>query len=282
MVEIIVEHVEMPPFEERRYKREHNANGSRWWVVDTQNKNKVVFGLTKFEEASLASHNLNKKYYRYNHFGAGQPINIGMRYVILAFTLKGQDVNQILNVVDKLAATFGPKEDVCLISGHMPRQLVEKKGFDTSVVDKFDALFPNQINFFTEGMGTNRKLMADAARNLGATCYAIGDTKEGVAEEIAYYASLRVGVLALPISWEGGDLTRVLTFGEKAAGIGFNPGGHKAVESIKRKFATVIDEIDYARSNAQSGDMKRYFSTSITYAEIAQMEAVKAITWQHG
>jgi len=72
-----------------------------------------------------------------------------------------------------------------------------------------------------------------------------------------------------------------LTFGEKAAGVSFNPSKDPAVDSIKGKFAAVIDEMNAARDAATSGGAKRYFAKAISHAEDAQMNAVKAITWAH-
>lgn len=72
-----------------------------------------------------------------------------------------------------------------------------------------------------------------------------------------------------------------LTFGEKATGISFNPGGHPEVNEVKRMFADLIDKINDLRSKSESPDAKRYYSTAITEAEKSQMLAVKAITWQY-
>lgn len=80
---------------------------------------------------------------------------------------------------------------------------------------------------------------------------------------------------------------RSLTFGEMAVGITFNPGGHPKVESIKRKFADIIDELNALRTPKEgetknvSGDVQRMISVAITEAQTAQMWAVKAVTWQH-
>jgi len=77
------------------------------------------------------------------------------------------------------------------------------------------------------------------------------------------------------------QIPRPLTFGEKAAGVNFNPGGHESVNSIKAKFAAIIDECDQLRTATENGEAKRYYSKAISYAEDAQMNAVKAATWQH-
>lgn len=76
-------------------------------------------------------------------------------------------------------------------------------------------------------------------------------------------------------------MMREPSFGEKAAGVSFNPGGHQEVTSIKAKFAAIIDECNDLRSKATNGEAKRYYSKAISYAEDAQMNAVKAATWQY-
>lgn len=76
------------------------------------------------------------------------------------------------------------------------------------------------------------------------------------------------------------ESNRELTFGEKAAGVNFNPSNDPAVDSIKAKFAAIIDECNDARSMV-TGEAGRYFSKAISYAEDAQMNAVKALTWKH-
>lgn len=76
------------------------------------------------------------------------------------------------------------------------------------------------------------------------------------------------------------DSQRQLTDGEKAVGITFNPGGSDLVNSIKQKFAAVIDELNDERSKV-TGNAARYYSKAISYAEDAQMNAVQAATWQY-
>lgn len=73
---------------------------------------------------------------------------------------------------------------------------------------------------------------------------------------------------------------RVLTFGEKAAGVTFNPGNNPNVDSIKAKAAALIDEFNDLRKGV-SGEAARYYSKAISHLEDAQMNAVKAATWQH-
>lgn len=74
--------------------------------------------------------------------------------------------------------------------------------------------------------------------------------------------------------------TRELTFGEKAVGLTFNPGGDTAVTTIKKYFAQIIDDLNSLRSLTESGEVKRLYSIAITEAQGAQMWAVKAITWK--
>ena len=71
-----------------------------------------------------------------------------------------------------------------------------------------------------------------------------------------------------------------LTFGQKACGVSFNPGGREDVDLIKRKFAEVVDLLNEHRllSDA-SPEKKRMLSIAITEAQTAQMWAVKAVTW---
>lgn len=75
-------------------------------------------------------------------------------------------------------------------------------------------------------------------------------------------------------------MDRELTFGEKAVGLKFNPSGDSAVDTMKKGFAQIIDDLNSLRSNPDaSGEMKRLYSVAITEAQTAQMWAVKAITW---
>ena len=72
-----------------------------------------------------------------------------------------------------------------------------------------------------------------------------------------------------------------MTFGEKAVGLTFNPSGDSAVNTTKKYFAQIIDDMNSLRSDpTASGESKRLFSIAITEAQAAQMWAVKAITWK--
>jgi hypothetical protein len=72
-----------------------------------------------------------------------------------------------------------------------------------------------------------------------------------------------------------------LTFGEKACGISFNPGGNPEVEVIKRYFANAVNDLDARRNRTDNSEKKRMYSIAITELQTAQMWAVKAATWQY-
>ena len=77
---------------------------------------------------------------------------------------------------------------------------------------------------------------------------------------------------------------RPLTFGERAVGLSFNPGGNADVDDVKRLYSQVIDGLDAMRcpqsDNQSQNEMNRLLSIAITEAQAAQMWAVKAITWK--
>jgi hypothetical protein len=78
------------------------------------------------------------------------------------------------------------------------------------------------------------------------------------------------------------DEQRELTFGEKAVGLTFNPSGDSAVNTIKKYYAQIIDDLNSLRSApTTTSEQARLFSIAITEAQGAQMWAVKAITWQY-
>lgn len=72
---------------------------------------------------------------------------------------------------------------------------------------------------------------------------------------------------------------RELTFGEKAVGLTFNPGGHKDVNDVKKAYAGIIDGLNNAIKETIDGEKIRLYKIAITEAQTAQMWAVKAITW---
>jgi hypothetical protein len=72
---------------------------------------------------------------------------------------------------------------------------------------------------------------------------------------------------------------RVLTYGEKAVGLSFNPSGDAKVNKLKELFAEIID-ICHDSQAASSSDTYSFYSVAITQAQGAQMWAVKAATWR--
>lgn len=74
--------------------------------------------------------------------------------------------------------------------------------------------------------------------------------------------------------------SREMTFGEKAVGLSFNPSNDAKVQSIKEKFAAIIDELHTERQSASDKEIARMLSVAITEAQTAQMWAVKAVTWK--
>jgi len=72
----------------------------------------------------------------------------------------------------------------------------------------------------------------------------------------------------------------LLTFGEKAVGLAFNPSGDKGVDLLKGLYAQIIDHCNTMRNNTADAEKKRLFSIAITEAQGAQMWTVKAITWR--
>lgn len=75
-------------------------------------------------------------------------------------------------------------------------------------------------------------------------------------------------------------VSRELSYGEKAVGLLFNPGGNAEVHSCKAGFAVEIDRMHKLRSETADPEVKRMASVAITELQTAQMWAVKAITWK--
>ena len=76
-------------------------------------------------------------------------------------------------------------------------------------------------------------------------------------------------------------MERDLTFGEKACGVSFNPGGREDVDKIKLAYAALVDVLQAHRMDATSPEAQRMLSIAITETQTAQMWAVKAVTWQY-
>ena len=76
------------------------------------------------------------------------------------------------------------------------------------------------------------------------------------------------------------DPNRELSFGEKAVGLGFNPGANPEVHACKAGFAVEIDRMDNLRTKTYDADVWRMTEIAIDGLQTAQMWAVKAITWK--
>jgi len=72
----------------------------------------------------------------------------------------------------------------------------------------------------------------------------------------------------------------LLTFGQKAVGLKFNPSFMPEVDECKTIFALAIDQMHQLRIGTKPDGTKRHASTAITMAEDVQMRAVKAIIWK--
>lgn len=72
----------------------------------------------------------------------------------------------------------------------------------------------------------------------------------------------------------------MLTYGQKAVGLNFNPSGDDEVARCKQMFADVIDQMAALLESDPRPEVRRMASVAITEAQTAQMWAVKAITWK--
>lgn len=78
-----------------------------------------------------------------------------------------------------------------------------------------------------------------------------------------------------------------LSFGQKAVGISFNPGGKPEVNKIKELSAALIDELNYQHTSAWgngsavNSEIQAQYSLAIRSIQVGQMWGVKAATWQY-
>lgn len=79
-----------------------------------------------------------------------------------------------------------------------------------------------------------------------------------------------------------------LTYGGKAVGLTFNPGGNAQVDDIKKQAANLIDEIAgpsgenlLSVNPAVDGEKIAMRKLAIRSVQEGQMWAVKAVTWQY-
>ena len=62
-----------------------------------------------------------------------------------------------------------------------------------------------------------------------------------------------------------------LTFGQKACGVSFNPGGSEVVAQIKLDFANMVDDLNSLRNKTDNPEVKRMLSIAITEVQTGQM-----------
>ena len=73
--------------------------------------------------------------------------------------------------------------------------------------------------------------------------------------------------------------SQVLTYGQKAVGITFNPGKLGNVDNIKASSAAAIDIINDLRVVSSDGETIAQYTLAIRSIMQGQMWAVKACTW---
>lgn len=215
------------------------------------------------------------------------------QFVSLSFTLKGQELEAIKTTIAKLSAELHERHEcVILVHGFMPKDVVIEKGFSLEVVHCLKEHFPHQIEFYKEGdlEGMRKRMAAFLKQNKGCA-YVIGDATGGVADEIDHYLAAGVQVHGLPLLFD--DMIpakNCLTYGQKLAGVDFNPSGNKNVREIKELTAKLIDLIANLKSAHRMNESDQItidldkismFNQSISYLQAAQMFAVKAETWSY-
>ena len=71
-----------------------------------------------------------------------------------------------------------------------------------------------------------------------------------------------------------------LTYGQKAVGLKFNPSGSDEVGKAKQTCADAIDQMNEFRNLADSAEKKALATIAIRKLQSAQMDMVKALTWE--
>ena len=113
-----------------------------------------------------------------------------MKAIVLAFTLKEQNVEKLLSTV---AAVKKDYPDAICIHGFLPRKEVEARKIPTGVVDTLDQHFPIQLNMCVDGKPLRTDMRTIAIR-LNAQVCVIGEVKEGVAEEVQLYKAAELPI----------------------------------------------------------------------------------------
>lgn len=204
------------------------------------------------------------------------------KFISISFTLKGQDLLQIKAILASLSDQFGAKEGkVILVHGFMPKEIVLAKGFSTELTDTLKELFPFQLGFYKNDLTEMRKDMTHFIKSNFGNALFIGNIIDGVKEEYDMYCANQIPVSCVTMDFEGKyDLP--LSFGQKAMGITFNPGGKEEVNNIKSLCADVADELNNQRSAAileKNGEKIAQFTLAVRAIQDGQMWGVKATTW---
>lgn len=78
------------------------------------------------------------------------------------------------------------------------------------------------------------------------------------------------------------EQTREMTYGEKAVGLTFNPGGNQRVTEIKHACAFLIDLLSKeCVAEGVTIEKQAILSQAIRELQTAQMWAVKGVTYQY-
>lgn len=209
-----------------------------------------------------------------------------MRYIGISFSLKGQDIADIRESLEKISQQLGGTTgDTILVHGFMPKHVVVEKGFSTDWADMFNELFPIQINCYANG-ATDRKLMAKILKEQGGEAWIVGDVIDGVREEEAIYMENLLNINYVGTKWDGvgyGRKERELSYGESRVGLTSNHGEGDIfyqVRTAKQTCANAIDQMNDLRAVSESDEYKELCTIAIRKLQSAQMDMVKAITWK--
>lgn len=74
-------------------------------------------------------------------------------------------------------------------------------------------------------------------------------------------------------------MERELTLGERYVGLTFNPSSDPTVQKVKELYAEIIDIVNQL-PDTDGKERERFTELAIGQAVIAQMAAVKAVTWK--
>ena len=222
-------------------------------------------------------------------------LNIAMRakFISISFTIKGQDLQQIRQELEYISNITGSKSGKSiLVHGFMPMDVVKEKGFSADVNHMLKELFPRQIHFYKEGdlQGMRKEMCEFMVANKG-TAFIVGGIVDGVAEEYNLYQNNNIPCYTRSLSpIDSGAIAQELeikqTYGERLAGVSFNPSASGDVDNVKQAAAIFMDAIHDAagakdQQSAETSKLENNIWQSATVRALeAQMLAVKGITWK--